>query len=165
VVWQPITKKTKQPKKFWYHRAIALSFVRVGARSWCLAMRPEMRVTRDSIIPIEAKRVGEKVTKKKSKMWNIDMLEELNFWREFFFQGRPRLIIPFGDFTAISISANFLSENVRWPGVPPERAKSFKNAVVEEDLFELAALDRIDNTDDSGGDLVDETGAEQSDEE
>ena len=30
-------------------------------------------------------------------MWNIDVLEELNFWRAFFFDDRPRLIIPFGE--------------------------------------------------------------------
>ena len=66
VVWQPITKKTGLPKKFWYHRAIALSFVQVGKRSWCLAMRPEMRVTRDSVQPIAARRIGGKVTKKKA---------------------------------------------------------------------------------------------------
>jgi hypothetical protein len=145
VVWQPITKKTGLPKKFWYHRAIALSFVQVGKRSWCLAMRPEMRVTRDSIQSIEARQIGGKVTKKKAKMWNIDVLEELNFWRAFFFEERPRLIIPFGDFTALAVSANFLSEKVTWPGVPPERAKQFKNAVVEENLFDLAALDQIDD--------------------
>ena len=145
VVWQPITKKTNQPKHFWYHRAVALEFVQVGARSWCLAMRPEMRVTRDGVQPIEARRVGGKVTKKKARMWNIDVLEELNFWRAFFFQGRPRLVVPFGDFTALSVSGNFLSTNVEWPGVPPERAKQFKNAVVEENLFDLAALDQIDD--------------------
>jgi hypothetical protein len=145
VVWQPITKKTGQPKNFWYHRAVALNFVQVSARSWCLAMRPEMRVTRDSVQPIEARRIGGKVTKKKSRMWNIDVLEELNFWRAFFFQDRPRLIVPFGDFSALSISGNFLSESVAWPGVPPERAKQFKNAVVQETLFDLAALDEIDD--------------------
>jgi hypothetical protein len=69
----------------------------------------------------------------------------LNFWREFFFQGSPRLIVPFGDFTALAISANFLSANVTWPGVPPERAKQYKNAVVEENLFDLAALQQIDD--------------------
>ena len=120
-------------------------------------MRPEMRVTRDGVTPIESRKIGGKVTKKKSRMWNIDVLEELNFWREFFFETRSRLIIPFGEFTAISISANFLSEEIRWPGVPPERAKAFKNAEIEENLFELAALDRIDNeADDEGTDLAEE---------
>jgi hypothetical protein len=144
VVWQPITKKTNEPKKFWYHRAVAMNFVQVGKRSWCLAMRPEMRVTRDSVNPVDSRRVGGRVTKKKSKMWNIDVLEELNFWRYFFFQGSPRLVVPFGDFTAISVAGNFLSERVSWPGVPPERAKQFKNAVVEETLFDLATLEEID---------------------
>ncbi len=156
VVWQPVTRKTKKPKNFWYHRAIAMSFVRVGPRSWCLALRPEMRVTRDSITPVESRRVGEKVTKKKSRMWNIDVLEELNFWRDFFFEGGHRLIIPFGTSNAISISANFLSADIHWPGVPPDRAKSFKNAVVEENLFDLAALDRIDGEDDTDDELIDD---------
>lgn len=147
VVWQPITKRTKQPKPFWYHRAVALNFIRVAKKSWCLAMRPEMRVTRDSINPVEPRKVGGKVTKKKSKMWNIDVLEELNFWRGFLFEGRQRLLIPFGEYTAIAISANLLSDDVRWPGVPPERRMSFKNAEVEEGLFDLAALDRLDDAD------------------
>jgi hypothetical protein len=165
VVWQPVTKKTQQPKNFWYHRAIALSFVRAGARSWCLAMRPEMRVTRDSVNPIGSRRIGGRVTKKKSRMWNIDVLEELNFWRWFFFEGRSRLIVRFGESIAISLSANFLSENIQWPGVPPERAKAFKNAEVDEDLFELAALDRIDNDadDDDGFDVDEEAGNEEQD--
>jgi hypothetical protein len=112
-----------------------------------------MRVTRDSVTPVESRTVGGKVTKKKSKMWNIDVLEELNFWRDFFCEGAPRLIVPFGGKSAISISANFLSGNVQWPGVPPERAKQFKNAVVEENLFELAALDEITNEDHADDDF------------
>jgi hypothetical protein len=148
VVWQPVTKKTGLPKKFWYHRAIALQFIRTGAKSWCLALRPEMRVTKDGRMPLDSDLIGGKVTKKKSRMWNFDVLEELNFWREFLFQGRPHLIVPFGDFAAVSISANFLSMEVMWPGVPPERAKSYKNAEVEENLFTSVELDRISNDDD-----------------
>jgi hypothetical protein len=143
VVWQPVTKKTGKPKNFWYHRAVALQFLRVGPRAWCLAMRPEMRVTRDGSTPLESKRIGGKVTKKKARMFNIDVLEELNFWRAFFFEDRPRLSVPFGDYTALAVSANFLSEDIAWPGVPPERAKSFKNAVVEEGLFDLAEFEQL----------------------
>ena len=144
VVWQPVTRKTNLPKNFWYHRAVAMSFVQVASKSWCLALRPEMRVTRDGVTPIQPRKIGEKVTKKKSRMWNIDVLEELNFWRDFFCEGRSRLIVPFADRTALSVSANFLNQNVRWPGVPPERAREFKNAQVDESLFDLAELDRID---------------------
>jgi hypothetical protein len=99
-------------------------------------------------MPLDSDLIGGKVTKKKSRMWNFDVLEELNFWREFLFQGRPHLIVPFGDFAAVSISANFLSMEVMWPGVPPERAKSYKNAEVEENLFTSVELDRISNDDD-----------------
>lgn len=148
VVWRPVTKKSGEPKKFWYHRAIALSFVQSGPQSWCLALRPEMRVTRDGKMPIAARRIGGKVTKKKARMFNIDVLEELNFWRDYLFDGRPRLVTSFGRRGSLVISANFLSAAITWPGVPPESGRSFKNAVVEEGLFDLAELQRLEDQSD-----------------
>jgi hypothetical protein len=142
VVWRPITKKSGEPKRFWYHRAVALSFVQVGPRSWCLALRPEMRVTRDGAIPIVARRIGGKVTKKKSRMFNLDVLKELNFWRDYLFDGQPRLMATFGQKGVLAVSANFLGCDVSWPGVPAERAKGFKNAIVEEKLFDILLSDR-----------------------
>lgn len=150
VVWQPVTKKTGLPKKFWYHRAIAISFLQTGTRSWCLALRPELRVTKDGKVPAMARRIGGKVTKKKARMFNLDVLAELNFWRDYLFDGAARMCITFGSKGMLAVSANFLSSNVCWPGVPPERAKTFKNAVVEEGLFELALLEQ-----DSEGEYVD----------
>ncbi len=38
VVWNPITKKTQQPKNYWYHRAVALRFHRVGKSHWCMSI-------------------------------------------------------------------------------------------------------------------------------
>jgi hypothetical protein len=102
-----------------------------------------MRVTRDGVEPLAPRRIGGKVTKKKARMFNIDVLEELNFWRDFLFEGRPRLFVSFGNKGVLAIGANFLSADVSWPGVPAERAKSFKNAVVEEDLFDMAALEKF----------------------
>lgn len=110
-------------------------------------MRPEMRVTQDSINPVAPRKVGGKVTKKKAKMFNIDVLEELNFWRYFFFQDRAHLMITFGDFAALSVAGNFLSQKISWPGVPADRAKSFKNAVVEEDLFGSAEFEQLGQDD------------------
>ena len=163
VVWQPMTKKTGLPKNFWYHRAVALNFVRVDYNAWCLAVRPEMRVTRDGVISLESKKVGGKVTKKKSKMWNLDVLEELNFWRSFFFGAESRMVVPFGGSNAMVISANFLNQKVQWPGVPAERAKAFKNAENEEQLFEQLALDQITGEDLEDTSLAGETVEEEID--
>ncbi|MDX2147927.1 MAG: HNH endonuclease signature motif containing protein [Planctomycetota bacterium] len=157
VVWQPITKKTGLPKNFWYHKAVALSFLQTGVRSWCLALRPEMRVTKDGKTPVVARRIGGKVTKKKARMFNLDVLEELNFWRDYLFDGGARIAVTFGSKGMLAVSANFLSSNVTWPGVPPERAKTFKNAVVEQNLFEMAMLEQdAENDEDDELDVEDD---------
>lgn len=144
VVWQPITKKTGLPKKFWYHRAVALRFTQVSERAWCLSIRPEMRVTRDGKTPIDSDRIGSRVTKKKSRMFNYDVLQEIQFWRDYLFESRPRLIASFGSGQAAVVSSQLLSTQVTWPGVPPERAETFKNTAYEETLFDLADLERLD---------------------
>ncbi|MGD9693625.1 MAG: HNH endonuclease [Phycisphaerales bacterium] len=152
VVWRPITKKTGLPKKYWYHRAIALSFVQTSSRTWCLALRPELRVTKDGKEPIEPRTIGGKVTKKKSRMFNLGVLNELNFWRDYLFEGRPRLVIQFGKKGVLAVSANFLACDISWPGVPPDRAKEFKNAIVEEQLFDMPALEVVTASDEDDGD-------------
>jgi len=161
VVWQPMTKKTGLPKKFWYHRAVALRFIKVSEGAWCLSMRPEMRVTRDGKISVQSARVGSRVTKKKSRMFNFDVLKEIQFWRDYLFESRPRLIASFGCGQAMVLSSQLASCQISWPGVPPERAESFKNTTYEETLFDFADLERLDDVDaddESELELADEEG-------
>jgi hypothetical protein len=149
VVWQPITKKTGLPKRYWYHRAVALRFHHVSDRHWCLSIRPEMHVTEDGLIPLASESIGSKVTRKKARMFNFDLLREVQFWRDFLSTsqlgtGQPRIILPFGKGQHIVISSTLMQAEIEWPGMPEEYQKSFKNVEYSDDLFSWAALQQIE---------------------
>jgi hypothetical protein len=157
VVWQPRVRRTGEPRPRWNHLAVNLSFLRVGHAEWCLNIRPEMRVTRDGDIPIESDAVGAHVTRRKSKMFNYDLLEEVNFWRDYLSDGRPRINLEFGGNQRIVISTTLMASDILWPGMPEEFAKPFRNVDYEEDLFSLAELAHLELDDDD----VSETEKEQ----
>lgn len=140
VVWRPVSKKTGQPRPYWLHIAAAISFVYAGKGQWFISVRPEMRVTSNGVDPIEADAIGGRVTRRKAKMFNYDLLEELNFWRDFLSDGRPRVALNFGGDQRIVFSTTLMSANVSWPGMPEEFAKTFRNVEYDEDLFTLAEL-------------------------
>lgn len=70
VAWQPKKKATGEARPYWYHRAVALRFLRTGRRSWVLSIRPELRITMDGVNPPLAETIGGKVTRKKSRTFN-----------------------------------------------------------------------------------------------
>ncbi len=138
VVWQPIRKRTGEPKNFWWHLAAGLKFIQLEQRQWYLSIRPERHLTRDGVIPLEPNQIGRRVTSLKARMYNDIYLKEVNFWRDFLSAGQPRIFFNFGDQHAV-IDARFLNVDVLWPGIPGDE-KPFKNQVAEEDLFTLADL-------------------------
>lgn len=144
VVWQPITKKTGLPKRYWYHRAVALRFHRVSDQHWCLSIRPEMHVTEDGITHLDSESIGSKVTRKKARMYNFDLLREVQFWRDFLSDSEPRIILPFGRGQHIIISTTMMQAEVEWPGMPEEYQESFKNVEYLDDLFSWAALQQLE---------------------
>ena len=144
VVWQPITKKTGLPKRYWYHRAVALRFHRVSDQHWCLSIRPEMHVTEDGIAPLDSESIGSKVTRKKARMYNFDLLREVQFWRDFLSDSEPRIILPFGKGQHIIISTTMMQAEVEWPGMPEEYQESFKNVEYLDDLFSWAELQQLE---------------------
>ena len=87
VVWRPVRKRTNEPRPFWNHLAVNLRFLYVGKEQWCFCIRPEMRVTKDGIEPIESAQVGSRVTKQKAHLFNYDLLEDVNFWRDYLRRG------------------------------------------------------------------------------
>jgi hypothetical protein len=145
VVWQPITKKTGEPKSYWYHRAVALRFHLVSDRHWCLSVRPEMHVTKDGAIPLESESIGRRVTRKKARMFNYDLLGEVQFWRDFLSDSQPRIILPFGKGQSILISTTMMQAEIGWPGMPEEHQRPFKNVEYFDDLFSWAALAHLDD--------------------
>ncbi len=156
VVWRPKTRITGLEKKYYEHYAVNLKFHRVSEDQWCLSIRPERRFTKDGKISLESERIGPRSTRLKSRMYNIDLLEEINFWRDFFAAHSPRISLKFGQQRLI-ISTELMSAQIRWPGIPGD-SKPFKNIKYEENLFSLADLmqvvgdDEGEDVDDSGDD-------------
>jgi len=106
VAWQPISQLTHQPRPYWLHRAVNIRFHKVTPTQWCVSVRPEFRVTKDGVEPIESERIGATVTRKKSRMFNYDLLGEVNFWRDFLSDSEPRIILNFGKGQHLIISTS-----------------------------------------------------------
>lgn len=145
VVWQPVTRKTGLPKSYWLHRAVSLRFDRVTREAWCLSIRPEFHVTSDGRLPYVSDLIGAKVTRKKARMFNYDLLAEVHFWRDFLGGSQPRIMLSFGPGQHLVISTTPLQTQVEWPGIPEEFAKPFTNVEYEENLFTLAELIEIED--------------------
>jgi len=163
VVWQPIRKKTQEARPFWYHLAVSLSFRLVGKSSWALCVRPELRITKDGRSPIASDAIGAAVTKKKARMFNNDLLEDLQLWRSFLSDDKPRIVFRFGGQQQIIVSSSLLSGAIQWPGIPDEYKISFQNVSFPEDLFSWAEKTALD--DDFDDDASAEEGEEESDDE
>jgi hypothetical protein len=148
VVWQPRVRKTGEKRPYWYHKAVSLKFIFADRDAVYLSVRPEMRITSDGRAAIESDDIGAHVTKKKSKMFNYDLLEEVSFWRDFLSGGTPRIICTFGKQQQIIVSTTLASTEVEWPGIPEEFLKPFKNVEYEDDLFSAAEYAQIDNESD-----------------
>lgn len=149
VAWNPTFKHSGEGKKYWEHMAVGLAFHRVADGQWCLSIRPERRFTTDGFTPITPKGTGRRATSRKSRMYNIDVLTEVNFWRDVLSSGKPRIVLDFGG-QHLTISTELLNTTVSWPGVPDD-AKAFTHVRYEEDLFTLAELEALD---DEAGDLA-----------
>jgi len=144
VAWRPITKKTGLPKKHWHHLAVALRFLPVSPTSWCLTVRPELRITKDGFTVPPARTIGGRVTKQKSHSFNNNLLDDLQFWRSFLSDGRPEIICHFDPGQQIVVSSAMLDREISWPGMPEEKRLQFRNVNFEDDLFSLADRQRFD---------------------
>lgn len=137
VAWNPIRKKTGEPKRHWIHLAVGLRFHRISPAQWVLSLRPEHRFTTDGYTPISPKGTGRRATSTKSRMYNGQLIADVHFWRAFLTRGQPRMMLSFGN-QSLVIDGQLLSADVKWPGVRDD-AIPFANADVEDDLFTSAA--------------------------
>jgi hypothetical protein len=140
VAWQPQRKSTGEKKKHWWHLAAGIRFHQMAVRQWCLSLRPERHLSSDGTTPLAPKQIGRRVTSMKSRMRNIHYLTEVNFWRDYLSTGTPRIMLNFGDQTAV-IGTEFLTFDIEWPGVPADD-ESFRNVADSEDLFTWAEFER-----------------------
>jgi hypothetical protein len=144
VVWQPMNKGTGEPRGYWLHRAVHLRFIQAAAAEWHLSIRPELRVTSNGVDSIDAKYIGQRVTKSKSRMFNYDLLGEVQFWRDFLSHSSAMITLPFGpDPQRLLISNSMTKTKVQWPGIPDEHAKPFKNVEYLDDLSAWAEAEEL----------------------
>jgi hypothetical protein len=139
VVWQSKRKVTGQARNYWWHLAAGLAFVRLDKRQWCFTIRPERHLTSDGVTPLPPKQIGRRVTSKKARMWNDVYLAEINFWRDFLSGGNPKIVLNFGDQSAV-IDTEMLAFCVDWPGIPGD-SKPFTNTTYDMDLFSRSEFD------------------------
>ena len=144
VVWQPKSRLTGKGRSYWYHRAVSLQFLRSGAEEWCLSIRPELHVTTDGLNALSSEKIGIRVTRKKSRMFNHDLLGEVQFWRDYLSGSSPRIIMSFGPKQHLVISTTLMQGTVTWPGIPEEHTKPFKNIEYIDDLFSWAEFSELD---------------------
>jgi hypothetical protein len=138
VAWNPHFRHNDEAKRHWEHLAVGLRFHRLGLASWGLAIRPERRFTSDGFLSLEEKATGKKSTKRKSRMYNFDVLQEVQFWRDFLSQGHPRITCMFGG-QALVIDNTLMSASIAWPEIVGDPANRMA-ATYEDDLFTLADL-------------------------
>ena len=51
-------------------------------------------------------------------MFNYDLLEELQFWRDFLSDSSPRIVFPFEAGQHIIVSNRLMESDIEWPGIP-----------------------------------------------
>lgn len=139
VAWNPQFRFKEGSRKYWEHLAVALRFHYLSSDSWCLSIRPERRFTTDGYESVESKYIGRKSTRRKSRMYNINLFEELHFWRHFLSGGSPRIVLDLGGQTLI-IDNSFVSPEIKWPGIPEDQ-RAVRYDLYNDDIFSAAELD------------------------
>src|SRR6266550_2831292 len=151
VVYQPKRHKKDEngqtvyeKRNYWVHLAAHLRMMRVGAKQWALAIRPEHRFTKDGFELLPSMSVGPRATRLKSHLYNYQLLAELHFWKEYLSNSQPRIILDFSG-QALVIDAQLMQASVTWQGVPNDDLP-FTNVSREDDLFTSAEYEQALST-------------------
>lgn len=139
VAWPQRSKATGECKNLWIHLAASLKFHQVAPLAWCISIRPERHLTSDGQTPLPPKQIGRRTTRLKARMYNDLYLSEVQFWRDYLCQGKPQILLNFGNQSAIIDTGQLLSFDIEWIGIS-EDTKLFKNQVYEHDLFSYSEL-------------------------
>jgi hypothetical protein len=144
VAWRPTVKATGDRKKYWEHLAIGLQFVRVADNSWVFGLRPERHFTIDGqMAPLTPKGKGRRSTSRAARLYNGNVLNDLQFWRSYLSEDKPQIVFRAGA-QSLVIDTRLAATSITWPGITNDHMP-FANQEPEEDLFSraelLAALD------------------------
>jgi hypothetical protein len=113
-------ERSENPPDVWWHLAAQLRFEQFAPGSWGLTIRPEFHLTKDGREPLEPRRVGRKVTKRKSRMYNEGYFDAVHFWRYFLLDGKARVDLTVGR-QAITVAGDFPRVNGHWPQITDKR--------------------------------------------
>jgi hypothetical protein len=133
-------ERSDSPRDVWWHLAAQLRFEEFAPGSWGLTIRPEFHLTKDGREPLDPRRVGRKVTKRKSRMYNEGYFDAVHFLRYFLLDGKPRLILPVGRQT-ITVDGDFTTANGTWPQIADKRFDpiSMLDSDDEDDVIDALA--------------------------
>ena len=152
---------TDHPRDIWWHLAAQLRFEQFAQGTWGLTIRPEFHLTKDGREPLQPWRVGRKVTRRKSRMYNEGYFDAVHFFRYFLLDGKARLTLKTGQ-QAIAIEGDFPSVNAKWPKIADTRFDpvSMLDSGDEDDV-----LDALAGTLDFGDEDEWDWGAEHSEDD
>jgi hypothetical protein len=94
------------PRDIWWHLAAQLRFEQFAPGAWGLTIRPEFHLTKDGRAPLEPWRVGRKVTRRKSRMYDEGYFDAVHFLRYFLLDGKARFTLKVGR-QAIAVDGDF----------------------------------------------------------
>jgi hypothetical protein len=80
-------------------------------------------------------------------MYNIDVLEDVQFWRDFLSESGPRIIGRFGGAQNLIVDNKLISATVRWPSVHQDKGNRLQ-VTYEEDLFTRADMQELERFED-----------------
>lgn len=129
-------------KEVWWHLAARFRFEQVGPRAWYFTIRPEYHLTKDGHEPLEHQRIGRRITRKKSTLYNEGYLGLVHFWRSLLSDENPRAVLHAGQL--VVIESHMVEANIVWPGVPSDEIP-FTPDPFPENLFTLAEVYEVDD--------------------
>lgn len=135
-------------RNVWWHLAASLRFEEFAPGQWGLTLRPEYHLTSDGSTPLDPRRVGRKVTRQKSRMYNEAYFDAVHFLRYFLMDGRKQMVLRAGA-QQIAVGADFPQVQAHWVAIED---KTFEPAELvaapdEDDVLD-AVVSEIDYQDD-----------------
>jgi hypothetical protein len=111
---------TGNPRDVWWHLAAQLRFEEFSPGAWGLTIRPEFHLTKDGREPLDPRRVGRKITARKSRMYNEGYFDAVHFFRYYLLDGNSRLLLRLGEQT-IRIEGDFPAVDATWAQIDDRR--------------------------------------------